>query len=492
MSLKPQLPTVPEQTAKVARAAFPKGNPYMALRDSLGSIFTDEDFADLFPTHGQPAYPPWRLALVTLLQFRENLSDRGAAEAVRDRIAWKYLLGMELTDPGFDDSVLCEFRKRLLDGGAEMRLLDTLLTRFQELGLFKKRGRMRSDSTHILAAVKELNRLEHVIETMYATLNAIARIEPEWLTEIARPIWFERYSKRVDDSKNPSGKVKRMAYLMEVAQDGFDLLGALAEETAPEAARSLEEVAYLERLWDWYFVRETPPDAPNSAVKAIRMKTKEELGPIGKRLCSPYDPEARLGHKGGTPWIGYRVHISETCEENYPRLVTHVVTKEASFHESYAAPLIHEGLSTKELLPGDHLVDTGYITAKALLDSKDRFGVKLIGATMQNSSRQQREREGFSLDDFTVDWRRKEITCPEGKVSEAWGEYESERMGKYVRIRFNASECQACEVKAKCTSSETRGRQMTLRREKAYLALARMREETKSEKDEKTTASELA
>ena len=134
----------------------------MVLRDSLGSIFTDVDFADLFPTHGQPAYPPWRLALVTLLQFRENLSDRGAAEAVRDRIAWKYLLAMELTDPGFDDSVLCEFRKRLLDGNAETLLLDKLLTRFQELGLFKERGRVRSDSTHVLAAVKELNRLEHV------------------------------------------------------------------------------------------------------------------------------------------------------------------------------------------------------------------------------------------------------------------------------------------------------------------------------------------
>ena len=256
---------------------------------------------------------------------------------------------------------------------------------------------------------------------MYATLNAIARVEPKWLTELAETVWFERYSKRVEDSKLPRGKEKRNAYLVEVGKDGFDLLDALAEETAPEAARSLEEVAYLHRLWDWYFVRETLSEGPHSGVLTVRKKEVDEFDPIGKRICSPYDPGARLGRKGGPAWIGYRVHLSETCEDGYPRLITHVVTKEASFHDSYGAPLIHEALAEKGLLPGDHLVDTGYITAKALVDSRDRFDVTLIGATMQNSSRQERENAGFSLDDFTVDWKRKQITCPEGKVSEAWG-----------------------------------------------------------------------
>ncbi len=107
MSLKPTpMQPVPKETVIVARAAFPKGNPYLTLRDELGPIFRDEDFADLFPAEGQPALPPWRLALVTILQFQENLSDRQAAEAVRARIDWKYLLGLALTDPGFDFSVL--------------------------------------------------------------------------------------------------------------------------------------------------------------------------------------------------------------------------------------------------------------------------------------------------------------------------------------------------------------------------------------------------
>ena len=122
MSLRPQpLEPVPEDTARVARAAFPKGNPYLPLRDQLGTIFQDEDFAALFPVCGQPGLSPWRLALVTLMQFRENLADRQAAEAVRARIDWKYLLGLELTDPGFNFSVLSEFRDRLLAGSAEER-----------------------------------------------------------------------------------------------------------------------------------------------------------------------------------------------------------------------------------------------------------------------------------------------------------------------------------------------------------------------------------
>ncbi len=157
MSLHPSLiEPVPEQTAQIAHAAFPKGSPYLTLRDQLGTLYRDDDFSALFPASGQSAFPPWRLALVTILQFRESLSDRQAAEAVRARIDWKYLLGLELADPGFDFSVLCEFRARLIAGEAEMQLLDGLLGQCRQLGLLKERGRQRTDSTHVLASVRVL------------------------------------------------------------------------------------------------------------------------------------------------------------------------------------------------------------------------------------------------------------------------------------------------------------------------------------------------
>src|ERR671926_139171 len=141
MSLHPQHPIgpVPKHTARIARAAFPKSNPDLTLRDTLGTVFADRDFADLYPEQGQPGYPPWRLALVTLMQFREGLSDRQAAEAVRARIDWKYLLGLGLDDPGFDHTVLCEFRGRLLEHEATERLLHELLDAAREDGLLKAR-----------------------------------------------------------------------------------------------------------------------------------------------------------------------------------------------------------------------------------------------------------------------------------------------------------------------------------------------------------------
>lgn len=183
----------------MARAAFPRGNVYMRVADLLGSLYQDQQFAALFPTRGQPAEAPVRLALVTVLQFAEGLSDRQAADAVRSRIDWKYVLGLELTDCGFDHTVLSEFRARLVQGKAERLLLDTLLERLRERGLVKKRGRQRTDSTHILAAVRVLNRLERVGETLRATLNVLASVAPEWLKELAPAQWFDRYGSRVEN-----------------------------------------------------------------------------------------------------------------------------------------------------------------------------------------------------------------------------------------------------------------------------------------------------
>src|SRR5262245_26584709 len=175
MSLHPQpIDPVPAETARVARAAFPRGNVYLRMRDELGSLYTDEEFAALFPPRGQPAAAPWRLALTLVMQYAEGLSDRQAADAVRGRLDWKYALGLELTDPGWDASVLSEFRARLVAGGAELLLLDAMLARFTAAGLLKARGRQRTDSTHVLAAIRWLNRLECVGETLRHALNALA------------------------------------------------------------------------------------------------------------------------------------------------------------------------------------------------------------------------------------------------------------------------------------------------------------------------------
>src|SRR5918999_5708967 len=234
MSLKPMpIPPVPSDTARIARAAFPKGNLYLKLRERVGTILQDEDFAALFAKDGAPGLPPWRLALVTILQFHENLSDRQAAEAVRARIDWKYVLSLELTDAGFDFSVLSEFRARLIKGGAEELLLDKLLACCRTLGLVKARQQQRTDSTHVVAAVRLMNRAGLVGETLRASLNDLAVQAPEWLRTVAPVEWYERYQRRNEQGRLPKGKEAREQHAQTVGEDGCALLDHLAAPTAP-------------------------------------------------------------------------------------------------------------------------------------------------------------------------------------------------------------------------------------------------------------------
>src|SRR3712207_1638483 len=240
MSLRPEpIGEIPPETVRVARAAFPKGTVATRLRDEFGGLYRDEDFRRLYPGLGQPGLPPWRLALATVLQFLENLSDRQAADAVRARIDWKYALGLELTDPGFDFSVLSEFRARLVAGAAEHTLLERLLTVCREHGWLKARGRQRTDSTHVLGALRVLNRLERVAETLRAALNAVAAEAPDWLRSVAPPEWHERYDRRIEDYRLPRGREARLAYAAIVGGDGQRLLEALTAATAPEGLTQL-------------------------------------------------------------------------------------------------------------------------------------------------------------------------------------------------------------------------------------------------------------
>src|SRR4051812_26373043 len=250
MSLKPTpISPIPPETMRVACLAFPKGSVAIRLRDEFGSLYQDEDFQTLFSRYGQPALAPWRLALVTVLQFLENLSDRQAAEAVRARIDWKYALGLELTDAGFHFSVLTEFRARLVAGKAEHLLLDRMLEHFKARGLVRARGKQRTDSTHVLAAVHDLHLLELVAETLRATLDDLAAVTPDWLRGVARPVWFERYARRIEDYRLPKSQEERAVLAREIGADGFLLLDALDAPGAPVEAREAPMIGTLRDVW---------------------------------------------------------------------------------------------------------------------------------------------------------------------------------------------------------------------------------------------------
>jgi transposase len=269
----------------------------MRLRDELGVLYADEDFASLFPTVGQPAETPWRLALVVVMQFLENLTDRQAADAVHGRIDWKYALSLELTDPGFDFSVLSEFRARLVAAAAEHVLLDRLLSRCQERGWLKARGRQRTDSTHILAAIQRLNRLEWVGQALQQALNELALLAPTWLKTHAPGAWWERYARKREDSRFPRSETERRQWAEQIGQDGVLVLALVEQAETPVAVRECESVARLRLIWSQQY--HFPPQDD----QALRWRENAELPAASERLVSPHDPEARFSVKRDWSWV---------------------------------------------------------------------------------------------------------------------------------------------------------------------------------------------
>jgi transposase len=475
MSLHPHvIAPVPEATVRVARAAFPKGHPYLTFRDALGPVFQDEDFTTLFPLEGHPGLPPWRLALVTIMQFRENLADRQAAEAVRARIDWKYLLGLELTDPGFDFSVLSEFRDRLLTGSAEALLLDKLLERCRALGLLKARGQQRTDSTHVLAAIRVMNRLELVAETLRAALNALATVAPDWLQALAPLAWYERYSKRIEDTRLPQSTASRDTYAQTVGEDGFHLLDALDAPETPAGLRELPVIATLRQTWQRHYERSTGevPTSGHAAVSRVRFKANRDLPPAAEGIESPYDPEARYRHKRDTSWTGYMVHVSETCEPTAPHLLTHVHTTPASVHEAQCTTPIQQALMDKELPPREHFVDAAYISADLLVHSRDEQDITLRGPSRPSQGWQMQVAGAYTFEQFTVDWERQQVRCPQGKASVSWAERLGPAGHPFVQVRFSTQDCGTCAQRALCTHAKPpQARTLTLHPRPQYEAM---------------------
>lgn len=445
---------IPAETVRVARAAFPKGSLATRIRDELGVVFRDRDFAGLFPARGRPCWSPSRLAMILILQFVEDLSDRQAAHAVRARIDWKYALGLELGDAGFDHSVLSEFRGRLLGAQAGRELFDAVLTAAAARGLVKGGVRMRTDSTHVLSKARELSWLELVGESVRCALNAVAAAEPAWLVSLAPPAWFEHYATRAEESRFPKSAAKRAQVGERIGSDALLLLDAVGHADAPGQLRALPPVQMLRQVWHQQF---------HLAEGRVRRRDREQRPPGAQRLVTPYDPEARGSVKRDLLWDGYKAHLTETCEPHAPHLITHVATTVATVPDDRMAAHVHAGLAERRLLPDEHWVDAGYANAAALNAAHRDHGIALHGPLKSVTNTQARDQGAYGQGAFTIDWERRRATCPRGRTSIYWRTDHSQHGLPVVRARFSAHDCRPCPVVGECVTSKAALRTLTLR-----------------------------
>jgi len=453
------------------------------IRDRLGEWLHDEAFAAAFGTRGRPGWSPSRLALVTVLQRAENLTDRGAAEAVRARIDWKYLLGLGLDDPGFDHSVLSEFRDRVAAHHLEQVALDALLARLAAAGLVQAGGKQRTDSTRVIAAVAALGRLELAGESVRAALEALAAADPGWLAaRVCVPDWTRRYGTPMTSWKPPASQARRKELAIAYARDGYALLEAVYAPSAPGWLRELPAVDVLRRVLLQNYTRVISADGREVIKRREKEPEGDGLPPGHARIASPYDPGARWGAKRGESWLGYKLHVTETCDDpppcqcrpaaaaappgrrghqqgcahlTAPNLITNVATTDATVTDNQMTAVIDDDLAAKNLAPGRHYEDSGYLSAALVVSEAARHGIALIGPLLADTSPQARAGNGYARAGFTIDYDRKTATCPQGKTSASWSPA-TQRGKDAIVAGFSPADCGPCPARPLCTKGKRR------------------------------------
>jgi len=297
----------------------------------------------------------------------------------------------------------------------------------------------------------------------------LAGAAPEWLRGRADPEWARRYQGRSDEGRLPKGKDAQRELAERIGADGATLLAAIYADAAPPRLREEPAVEVLRRVWVQNYLQ---------TEAGVRWRTDEEgIPPAARFVSSPHDADAHLGKKGSTCWVGYKVALTETCEEDLPNLITHVETTAAPTADGEVTPQVHADLRAKGLLPDVHLVDTGFLDAELLVASRRDYGVELLGPTRKDQRWQARAEEGFGVEHFAVDFERHKAVCPEGHESVEWVPRIGNRGNDSIYIRFSSADCAPCPSRSRCTRSQAASprRSIAVRPQQQYEALQERR-----------------
>jgi hypothetical protein len=289
-------------------------------------------------------------------------------------------------------------------------------------------GPARTDSPHVLAAIRACNRLACVGETLRAALNDLAVVAPDWLRQQITVDWFERYSKRCEESRLPQGEAKRYAYAEQIGRDGLQLLHALYHATAPRWIRDIPIVEILRQTWVYQYDTDEQGH--------LRWRTAQNLPPAGMRMDSPYDPDAHYGNKRSITWTGYKVHMTETCDDDTLHVITHVETPEAAVTDVTMTEPIYQALVAKQLPPETHIVDAGYVDATLLVESPREFHMALIGPVRPDISWYTKNEQAYDISQFHINWEARQVPCPRGKIRSAWSTRQDRWQNPVISVKF--------------------------------------------------------
>lgn len=444
MSLQWFLPReVPADTARVGETLFPETNVYRLLGDHFNELFPEESlFAPMYVETGRGALPPLLMALVTVFQMLEKVPDRLAAQQVVSRMDWKYALHLPLTYRGFHFTDLSAFRQRLFDHAQERLLFEQLLLKLKELGLLKAQGKMRTDSTHVLGVVERLSQLELLRETLRLAVLATTTAAPAWVEAALPPAFRDAY--RDPQSAFRLSVEEVLAQAVQAGQDGFWFLAQVAQ-SAPAGVTKLAEVELLRTVWAQQF-----PQGPGTPPRSKRVMGAEVIE-------SPHEPEVRYAIKRGKDWTGYKLQVTETCDEDRPHLIVDLEPTGALDNDAPELPAVQARLQAQDLVPSEQQVDQGYMSGANLVDSA-ALGITLMGTPLEDTQGP----AGFRQADFAIDEVAQQATCPAGETSTLWSVRTAEAgRPPGIQVRFEAASCAACPHFGRCTTSP-RGRTLNL------------------------------
>jgi DDE family transposase len=358
----------------------------------------------------------------------------------------------------------------VLAAQAQDLILDPILQLCRERGWLKPRGKQRTDATAVVASVRALSSLESVGESMRAARNALAEQQPEWLQAHLNPEWFARYVHRFELARFPKAETQRQLLREQVGTDVAQLLACLDEQSTPQAVRNEPAVMLLRQVFAQHYERQG---------EQIRWRDGPAVS-NEERVVSPSDPEARSSRKRDQVWLGYKVHMTETCDQHpdCPHLITHVETTVATVQDTQMLAPIGDQLRAKDLAPAEHYVDQAYPSGAELL-RQAQLGTQIIGPVGQDPSWQQRKQTGYAISNFALDWHTQVATCPQGHQSVGWTTKQDRRQHPTAVIRFATATCRDCPARAQCTRG-LEGRTLTLTPPEAHAALVQRRMEQRT------------